>query len=93
MDLSDLRQEYADRPLDFEHIDSSPFRQFETWYKDATDAQLLEPNAMTLATVDAEGAPAQRTVPMWFCTRRRFFMNTTARPGSRWRKRGRMLPK
>ena len=62
MDLTHLRQEYADRPLDLDHVDESPFRQFERWYREASDAQLLEPNAMTLATVDAEGCPSQRTV-------------------------------
>ena len=62
MDLSHLRQEYADRPLDVAHVDPSPFRQFERWYQEATDAELLEPNAMTLATVDAHGQPSQRTV-------------------------------
>ncbi len=62
MDLTHLRQEYADRPLDVDHVDESPFRQFERWYREASDAQLLEPNAMTLATVDAEGRPSQRTV-------------------------------
>ncbi len=62
MDLSDLRQEYADRPLDVDHVDTSPFRQFEQWYREAADADLLEPNAMTLATVDADGRPSQRTV-------------------------------
>ena len=62
MDLTDLRQEYADRPLDVDHADESPFRQFERWYREASDAQLLEPNSMTLATVDAEGRPSQRTV-------------------------------
>jgi pyridoxamine 5'-phosphate oxidase len=62
MDLSHLRQEYADRPLDVDQVDSNPFRQFEAWYREATDAGLIEPNAMTLATVDDEGRPTQRTV-------------------------------
>jgi pyridoxamine 5'-phosphate oxidase len=62
MDLSHLRQEYADRPLDVDHVDADPFLQFERWYREASDAELLEPNAMTLATVDAQGRPSQRTV-------------------------------
>ncbi len=62
MDLSDLRQEYADRLLDVDHVDDCPFRQFEQWYREASEAELLEPNAMTLATVDESGAPCQRTV-------------------------------
>lgn len=62
MDLSHLREEYADRPLDVDHVDPDPFRQFERWYREAADAELLEPNAMTLATVDQQGRPSQRTV-------------------------------
>lgn len=39
-----------------------PLAQFEQWFSSAVDAELLEPNAMTLATVDAQGRPAARTV-------------------------------
>lgn len=42
--------------------DSDPMRQFESWLKDALDAQLPLPNAMTLATVAASGAPSARVV-------------------------------
>jgi pyridoxamine 5'-phosphate oxidase len=62
MDLSHLRQEYADRLLDVDHVDADPFLQFERWYREASEAELLEPNAMTLSTVDAQGRPSQRTV-------------------------------
>ncbi|MDB4676703.1 pyridoxamine 5'-phosphate oxidase [bacterium] len=62
MDLSNLRQEYADRQLDVDHADGDPHQQFERWYREAEAAELLEPNAMVLATVNAEGGPAQRTV-------------------------------
>jgi pyridoxamine 5'-phosphate oxidase len=62
MDLSHLRQEYADRPLDIDGVDVNPFQQFERWFHEATHAELLEPNAMTLATVDHHGCPSQRTV-------------------------------
>ncbi len=43
-------------------LDQSPFRQFENWFQEATDAGLHEPNAMSLATVSAKGAPSLRTV-------------------------------
>lgn len=62
VDLSDLRQEYADRELDIEHALPDPYSQFETWYREAEKAELLEPNAMVLATVDEHHRPAQRTV-------------------------------
>ncbi len=39
-----------------------PLRQFETWLEQAIKAQLPEPNAMTLATVGADGRPSTRIV-------------------------------
>ena len=41
---------------------SDPIAQFERWFDDALRAGLHEPNAMTLATVDAAGRPAARMV-------------------------------
>lgn len=43
-------------------LDHSPFRQFGNWFQEATEAGLHEPNAMSLATVSAKGAPSLRTV-------------------------------
>lgn len=40
----------------------NPFRQFEKWFQEAEAAKLVEPNAMVLATVGAEGMPSTRTV-------------------------------
>ena len=62
MDLSDLRQEYADRELDIDHTRADPYQQFEHWYQEAEKAELLEPNAMVLGTIGENHCPAQRTV-------------------------------
>ncbi|MCA9132850.1 MAG: pyridoxamine 5'-phosphate oxidase [Planctomycetales bacterium] len=62
MDLSALRQEYANQELDVDTCDPSPTAQFQRWFSEASSAELLEPNAMVLATVDSEGRPSQRTV-------------------------------
>ena len=62
MDLSDLRQAYADRNLDLDHTEENPYRQFERWYKEAESAELLEPNAMVLGTIDSKQRSCQRTV-------------------------------
>lgn len=43
-------------------FDSSPFRQFEHWFQEATDAGINEPNAMCLSTVSREGKPSSRMV-------------------------------
>jgi len=62
MDLSELRQEYANEQLTVESTDTDPFAQFEHWFAQALRAELLEPNAMVLATVDDQSRPSQRTV-------------------------------
>ena len=62
MNIADLRQEYMRAGLSEGDAQRDPIRQFELWLKDALDAGLPLPNAMTLATVDAAGAPAARIV-------------------------------
>ena len=62
MDLQELRRHYAARSLDRDDLDPDPFAQFDRWMREAIDAQLLEPNAMSLATADAAGRPGLRTV-------------------------------
>lgn len=57
-----LRQEYARASLSEEDAAVDPFAQFERWFDEAVAAAIPEPQAMTLATVDAEGAPSARTV-------------------------------
>ena len=60
--LGDLRRQYATAALDESSLDDDPFAQFRRWFADAERAQLLEPNAMTLATADAAGRPSARVV-------------------------------
>ncbi len=59
---ADLRVEYKRAALDEGDVDRDPFRQFARWFDEAVAAQVPEPNAMTLATVDATGAPSARIV-------------------------------
>ncbi len=58
--LAELRKDYARGSLDENSVDTDPIRQFQFWFEQALDAQLPEPNAMTVATVDAEGRPSAR---------------------------------
>ena len=60
--IADLRREYATRALDEAQADANPIRQFAAWFDQAVSAQLLDVNAMTLATVSAAGDPAARIV-------------------------------
>jgi pyridoxamine 5'-phosphate oxidase len=62
MKIADLRQEYMRAGLAEADAERDPIRQFERWFDDALRAQLPLPNAMTLATVGADGAPSARVV-------------------------------
>ena len=60
--VADLRQNYTRAGLTEAHAESNPLEQFKIWFAEAVGAQLLEPNAMTLATADATGQPSARIV-------------------------------
>ncbi|MDQ7975815.1 pyridoxamine 5'-phosphate oxidase [Paraburkholderia sp. SARCC-3016] len=60
--LAELRKNYSLGSLDEADLDRNPIRQFEKWFAQAIKAQLPEPNAMTLATVDSRGHPSARIV-------------------------------
>jgi pyridoxamine 5'-phosphate oxidase len=60
--LARMRREYEERGLRKADVLADPLEQFTRWFDEARNAPLLEPNAMTLATVDAAGQPAARTV-------------------------------
>lgn len=60
--LANLRKEYAQASLDIGDVAADPVTQFEKWFREATEAEVSEPNAMTLATVDPNGRPSARVV-------------------------------
>ncbi|SAI65767.1 pyridoxamine 5'-phosphate oxidase [Bordetella ansorpii] len=62
MSVSDLRQSYDKGVLLEDEAAASPFDQFSLWFDQALAARVPEPNAMTLATVDADGQPSARIV-------------------------------
>lgn len=63
-DIQALRAEYTRGTLDESILNQDPFKQFEQWFEQAVSADVIEPNAFVLATVDAEQRPTQRTVLM-----------------------------
>jgi pyridoxamine 5'-phosphate oxidase len=81
--LADLRKNYSLGSLDITDADPNPFRQFDVWFRQAVDAQLPEPNTMTLATVDASGRPSARIVLIKGVDERGFvfFTNYESRKG------------
>ena len=60
--IADLRKSYERAELDEAASADSPIQQFATWFAQAQDAHVPEPNAMTLATVGADGRPSTRVV-------------------------------
>ena len=60
--LGPHRLEYSKGTLDVDQLDPDPIQQFLKWFRDARDAGNLEPSAMTLATVGADGRPHARMV-------------------------------
>ena len=61
-DLADLRKSYERAELDEAASLPDPIAQFDLWLQQAIDGQFPEPNAMTLATVGANGRPSSRIV-------------------------------
>lgn len=81
--LAEIRKNYSLGSLDVADVDHNPFRQFDTWFRQAVDAQLPEPNTMTLATVDSRGRPSARIVLIKGVDERGFvfFTNYESRKG------------
>ena len=61
-DISSMRKEYTKKALRRNDLEDNPFKQFEKWFSQAIDAELIEPNAFTLATAGADMRPSQRVV-------------------------------
>jgi pyridoxamine 5'-phosphate oxidase len=81
--LSDQRKSYERDALEEDAAALDPLRQFETWMSEAFAAKLPEPNAMTVATVGADGRPSTRIVLIKGCDARGivWFTNYDSRKG------------
>ena len=62
MNLRDRRIQYETAGLNFDDLDESPVQQWHAWYVEAVEAELAEPNAMAVSTIDVEGMPDSRIV-------------------------------
>jgi pyridoxamine 5'-phosphate oxidase len=60
--LADIRKEYTSQSLDILDVDSNPFIQFSKWMNEALEADVNEPTAMNLATINKENRPTARIV-------------------------------
>ncbi|MEZ8099152.1 pyridoxamine 5'-phosphate oxidase [Vibrio bivalvicida] len=62
MELDEIRREYTKGGLRRKDLLPDPIAQFDLWLKQAIEAKLTDPTAMTVATVDETGQPFQRIV-------------------------------
>ncbi len=68
--IADLRKSYESGELDEASAAHVPLQQFDLWLQQALQAGLPEPNAMTVATVGADGRPSTRIVLIKGCDAR-----------------------
>jgi len=76
MDVSSLRIAATGLTLEHEDLDADPVKQFADWFRQACDTQTLEPNAMSLTTVDEQQRPFCRTVLLKYFDARGFVFFT-----------------
>ncbi len=62
MNIADIRKDYKMQSLSEADVAATPKEQFDRWWSDAMKSDILEVNAMTLATVNKEGEPSARIV-------------------------------
>jgi len=84
VDIAALRREYTLRGLDLPDLTLEPFSLFGKWFTEALATQSGEANAMTLATVSAEGQPSARIVLLkgWSTDGFVFYCNYTSTKGT-----------
>ena len=81
--LSDLRKSYEQGSLEEHQVAGEPLRQFQDWLTEALRIGIHEPNAMTVATVGANGRPSSRPVLIKGCDERGivWYTNYASRKG------------
>jgi len=62
MNISGIRKDYKLKQLDTTDVNVDPFLQFKTWFGEALQAKVNEPNAMNLSTIKESGRPSSRIV-------------------------------
>ncbi|MDZ7647393.1 MAG: pyridoxal 5'-phosphate synthase [Cytophagales bacterium] len=60
--IADIRRDYTKASLEITTVDKDPVLQFEKWFVEALQAEVIEPNAMTLSTISESGRPSGRIV-------------------------------
>jgi pyridoxamine 5'-phosphate oxidase len=60
--IANIRKDYRKATLDVGSVDANPVVQFEKWFGEALNSEVMEPNAMNLSTVNEQGKPSARMV-------------------------------
>jgi pyridoxamine 5'-phosphate oxidase len=78
-----MRRDYTHGVLELSDLNPDPIVQFQSWFADAQQAEIVEPNAMSLATCTSDGYPSARFVLLKGVDERgfRFFTNYQSRKG------------
>jgi pyridoxamine 5'-phosphate oxidase len=76
MNVSGLRRSATGFVLDREDLADDPVEQFEDWFRYACETVPMDPNAVSISTVDAEGRPSSRTVLLKYFDDRGFVFFT-----------------
>lgn len=84
MDLFNLRRDFSLKTLDEKDLPSQPIPMLKQWLSEAIQAEALEPTAMTVSTVNAEGKPSSRVVLLKEITEQGlvFFTNYNSKKGT-----------
>src|SRR5690554_6183429 len=62
MDIANIRKDYTLKSLELDAVKDSPLDQFKIWLDEAIKSVVMEPNAMNLATINADNRPSSRVV-------------------------------
>ena len=62
INVSELRRSATGFALDRDDLDDDPIVQFEDWFRYACETVAMDPNALSISTVDSENRPSSRTV-------------------------------
>lgn len=83
-ELADLRRDFSSAGLDEGSCSANPFDQFSKWMDEALNADIIDPNAMTVSTVGEDGRPSARVVLLkYFDTESfAFFTNYESKKGT-----------
>lgn len=60
--IQNIRKDYAKAELNESHVKEDPIEQFNLWFNEALNSDLLEPTAMNIASASKEGVPSSRMV-------------------------------